>query len=73
MYQSPGKRRLGTLGFRCSLFQERSTGATSLATRLVTMLQFQENLFNRQAAEAIRARIDWKCLLGLELTDAARC
>ena len=36
---------------------------------LVTMLQFRENLADRQAAEAVRARIDWKYLLGLELTD----
>jgi len=33
-------------------------------------LQFRENLSDRQAAEAVRARIDWKYLLGLELTDA---
>jgi transposase len=36
---------------------------------LVTLLQFHENLPDRQAAEAVRARIDWKYLLGLELTD----
>jgi transposase len=36
---------------------------------LVTLLQFRENLPDRQAAEAVRARIDWKYLLGLELTD----
>jgi transposase len=28
-----------------------------------------ENLSDRQAADAVRARIDWKYLLGLELTD----
>ena len=37
---------------------------------LVTVMQFRENLADRQAAEAVRARIDWKYLLGLELTDA---
>ena len=37
---------------------------------LVTILQFREHLPDRQAAEAVRARIDWKYLLGLELTDA---
>jgi transposase len=37
---------------------------------LITILQFRENLADRQAAEAVRARIDWKYLLGLELTDA---
>lgn len=31
---------------------------------LVTILQFRENLSDRQAAEAVRARIDWKYLLG---------
>src|SRR3954464_10099906 len=36
---------------------------------LVTVLQFRENLPDRQAAEAVRARIDWKYLLGLELDD----
>src|SRR5712664_3197318 len=36
---------------------------------LVTIMQFRENLADRQAAEALRARIDWKYLLGLELTD----
>jgi transposase len=33
---------------------------------LVTILQFREHLTDRQAAEAVRARIDWKYLLGLE-------
>ena len=37
---------------------------------LVTILQYRENLPDRQAAEAVRARIDWKYLLGLELTDS---
>src|SRR4051795_3025445 len=36
---------------------------------LVTVLRFRENLPDRQAAEAVRARIDWKYLLGLELDD----
>jgi transposase len=36
---------------------------------LVTVMQFRENLADRQAAEAVRARIDWKYLLSLELTD----
>jgi transposase len=37
---------------------------------LITIIQFREHLADRQAAEAVRARIDWKYLLGLELTDA---
>jgi transposase len=36
---------------------------------LVTILQFREDLPDRRAAEAVRARIDWKYLLGLELAD----
>lgn len=36
---------------------------------LVTVMQFAENLPDRQAADAVRARIDWKYALGLELTD----
>src|SRR5919199_39704 len=36
---------------------------------LVTIMQLRENLADRQAAEAVRARIDWKYLLSLDLTD----
>jgi transposase len=36
---------------------------------LVTALQFVEQLSDRQAADAVRSRIDWKYALGLELTD----
>jgi transposase len=36
---------------------------------LVLILQFTESLSDRQAAEAVRGRIDWKYALGLELTD----
>src|SRR5215211_1698262 len=32
-------------------------------------LEFLEHLSDRQAADAVRARIDWKYALGLELTD----
>jgi transposase len=37
---------------------------------LVLILQFLENLTDRQAADAVRTRIDWKYLLCLKLTDA---
>ncbi len=37
---------------------------------LVMVMQFAEGLSDRQAADAVRARIDWKYALGLELTDA---
>jgi transposase len=36
---------------------------------LVTVFQFLAHLSDRQAADAVRARIDWKYALGLELTD----
>lgn len=36
---------------------------------LVTLFQFAENLSDRRAADAVRARIDWKYALSLDLTD----
>ena len=36
---------------------------------LVCILQFAENLSDRQAANAVRTRIDWKYLLSLSLED----
>jgi transposase len=36
---------------------------------LVLVLQFAEGLSDRQAADAVRGRIDWKYALALELTD----
>jgi len=36
---------------------------------LVTIMQFAEGLSDRQAADAVRARLDWKYALALELTD----
>jgi transposase len=35
----------------------------------VTVMQFAEGLTDRQAADAVRARIDWKYVLGLALDD----
>lgn len=37
---------------------------------LITVFQFLENLSDRQAADAVRGRLDWKYGLGLELEDA---
>ena len=37
---------------------------------LVTLMQFREGLSDRQAADAVRGRIDWKYLLALDLDDA---
>ena len=36
---------------------------------LVTVFQMAEGLTDRQAAEAVRTRIDWKYALGLDLAD----
>lgn len=37
---------------------------------LITVMQFLENLSDRQTADAVRSRIDWKYALGLELEDS---
>ena len=36
---------------------------------LVSVMQFAEGLSDRQAADAVRSRLDWKYALGLALTD----
>lgn len=36
---------------------------------LITVLPFMEHLTDRQAADAVRSRLDWKYALSLELTD----
>jgi transposase len=36
---------------------------------LITIFQFAEDLSDRQAADAVRARIDWKYALGLDLEN----
>src|SRR5258708_29329920 len=37
---------------------------------LVTLMQYAEGLTDRQAADTVRTRIDWKYVLSLELTDS---
>jgi transposase len=52
------------------LFAKRGQPAESPGRlALVAVLQFAENLSDRQAADAVRGRIDWKYLLGLDLRD----
>jgi len=46
---------------------QRAEAPWRLALTLV--LQFVEGLGDRQAADAVRGRVDWKYALGLELTD----
>lgn len=66
--------KLGTIyddALFADLFPKRGQPAHSpWQLALVTLMQFTENLSDRQAADAVRSRIDWKYLLGLELTDA---
>src|SRR2546422_2338108 len=52
------------------LYPERGQPALSpWRLAVVTLLQYVEDLTDRQAAEGVRERLDWKYLLGLELTD----
>src|SRR3954464_10088108 len=74
----------GTLGLRigdqlgllyrdaqfADLFPTRGQPAASPARlALASVLQYVEGLSDRQAADAVRGRIDWKYALALELTD----
>ena len=53
-----------------ALFPVRGQPALAPAQlALVTLMQFAEHLTDRQAADAVRARIDWKYALCLELDD----
>lgn len=52
------------------LFEGRGRpGVSPARLAWVVVLQFLEGLTDRQAADAVRSRIDWKYLLGLELED----
>jgi transposase len=52
-----------------TLFEVRGQAGQSPAIlAMVTVMQYMECLTDRQAAEAVRSRIDWKYLLGLPLT-----
>ena len=44
-------------------------GISPAQLAMVTVLQFTENLTDRQAADEVRGRVDWKYCLGLELED----
>jgi transposase len=51
------------------LFEVRGRPAITLwRLALVSVMQFSEGLSDRQAAEAVRARVDWKYALGLQLS-----
>ena len=55
--------------FRALYPRRGQPGLAPWRLALVTVLQFLEQLSDRQAADAVRARIDWKYALGLELAD----
>jgi transposase len=65
--------RLGPLSHdaQCTaLFPRRGQPAeTPARLALATVLQCAEGLSERQAADAVRSRIDWQDVLGLELPD----
>src|SRR3712207_1939340 len=62
--------RLYADGDFAALFPTRGQPALAPAQlALVTLMQFAENLSDRQAADAVRARIDWKYALCLALED----
>ena len=44
-------------------------GISPAQLAMVTVLQYAENLTDRQAADAVRGRLDWKYCLGLALDD----
>ena len=53
------------------LFSEKGQPAESAwRLALVMVMQYAEGLTDRQAADAVRTRIDWKYALSLEITDA---
>jgi transposase len=53
------------------LFPQRGQPAeTPWGLALVTVMHYAEGLTDRQAADAVRTRIDWKYTLSLELTDS---
>ena len=53
-----------------ALFPTRGQpGLSPAQLAMVTIFQFAEGLSDRQAADAVRAQIDWKYVLGLPLDD----
>ncbi len=54
-----------------SLFSQKGQPAFSpWRLALITIMQYVEGLTDRQAADAVRGRLDWKYALALELTDS---
>ena len=68
------RERVGTIlqdeDFVALFAQDGAPGLPPWRLALGTILQFHEHLSDRQAAEAVRARIEWKYGLSLDLPDA---
>jgi Transposase domain (DUF772) len=60
---------LGDEDFAAAFGTRGRPGWSPSRLALVTVLQRAENLTDRQAAEAVRTRIDWQYLLGLPWDD----
>jgi transposase len=60
---------LGDEAFAAAFGTRGTPGWSPSRLALVTVLQRAENLPDRQAAEAVRTRIDWQYLLGLPFDD----
>ena len=56
-------------GFAAAYGTRGAPGISPAQLAMVTVLQFAENLTDRQAADAVRGRLDWKYCLGLRLED----
>jgi len=67
------REALGTIyndALFATLFPTRGRPAASpWRLALITLFQFAEGLSDRQAADAVRSRIDWKYALSLDLSD----
>ena len=55
--------------FRALYGTRGAPGISPAQLAMVTVLQFTEDLTDRQAADAVRGRLDWKYCLGLALDD----
>lgn len=49
--------------------EEGQPGWSPWRLALITAMEFAENSSDRQAAEAVRARLDWKYVLSLDLAN----
>ncbi|MCC3317831.1 MULTISPECIES: IS1182 family transposase [Nocardia] len=68
--QGPARRAFLDSDFADWYPSDGRPGLSPARLALVSVLQFAENLTDRQAAQAVACRIDWKYTLGLDL-DAA--